>query len=141
MSDDIAASVTRIVSAYVASNKVDPADLPGLVAGIRRALERLSNPPTAEPETPKPKPAVPISRSVTSDFIICLEDGLPLKMLKRHLATAYNLTPEAYRKRWGLPEDYPMVAQSVSAQRRAAAKRSGLGRHGAAVAARAREQL
>ncbi len=81
-----------------------------------------------EEAAPKPKPAVPIKQSVKPDYIVCLEDGKKLKMLKRHLKTAYNMTPDDYRKRWGLPSDYPMVAPNYAKQRRALAKKIGLGR-------------
>jgi len=101
------------------------ADLPALIAQVYSALENLGRP--TEPVVTKPEPAVPVRKSVTPDYIICLEDGKKLKMLKRHLKTSYNMTPEAYRERWGLPNDYPMVAPNYAQQRSRLAKEIGLG--------------
>lgn len=116
-----------IVSAYVSHNAVSPGDLTKLIAEVHLALRGLQN-----NEAPVPveelKPAVPVKKSVTSDFIICLEDGKKFKSLKRHLRTHYNLSPEEYREKWGLPADYPMVAPSYSATRSKLAKANGLGR-------------
>ncbi|UYN99670.1 MAG: MucR family transcriptional regulator [Devosia sp.] len=118
---------TDIVSAYVSHNAVSPADLPKLIADVHGALRALQN-----NEVPAPveelKPAVPVRKSVAADFIICLEDGKKFKSLKRHLRTHYNLSPEEYREKWGLPADYPMVAPSYSATRSKLAKDNGLGR-------------
>ena len=116
---------TNIVAAHVANNSVAVADLPQL---IREVFETLSSVQEGkEREVERPTPAVPIKRSVTADFIVCLEDGKKLKMLKRHLKTAYNMTPEEYRERWGLASDYPMVAPNYAKQRSKLAKQIGLG--------------
>lgn len=118
---------TEIVAAYVSNNAVNSADLAGLIASTHSALRSLALPP-APPEAEPLVPAVPIKRSVTPDYIICLEDGKKFKSLKRHLATHFQLTPDAYRTKWGLPSDYPMVAPNYTATRSALAKSSGLGR-------------
>ncbi len=118
---------TDIVSAYVSHNSVSPNDLPRLIADVHNALKALQS-----NEVPVPveelKPAVPVRKSVAPDYIICLEDGKKFKSLKRHLRTHYNLSPEEYREKWGLPADYPMVAPSYSATRSKLAKDNGLGR-------------
>lgn len=118
---------TEIVSAYVSHNAVSPSDLPKLIAEVHGALRALQS-----NEVPAPveelKPAVPVRKSVAADYIICLEDGKKFKSLKRHLRTHYNLSPEEYREKWGLPADYPMVAPSYSATRSQLAKDNGLGR-------------
>jgi predicted transcriptional regulator len=118
---------TEIVSAYVSHNAVSPSDLPKLIAEVHGALRGLQS-----NEVPMPveelKPAVPVRKSVGNDYIICLEDGKKFKSLKRHLRTHYNLSPEEYREKWGLPADYPMVAPSYSATRSKLAKDNGLGR-------------
>lgn len=118
---------TEIVSAYVSHNAVSPTDLPKLIAEIHGALRALqtNETPVAVEEL---KPAVPVRKSVAADFIICLEDGKKFKSLKRHLRTHYNLSPEEYREKWGLPADYPMVAPNYSATRSKLAKDNGLGR-------------
>jgi predicted transcriptional regulator len=116
---------TQIVSAHVANNSVAVSDLPGLIAQVYGALDKLGQP--TEPVIARPEPAVPIRKSVTPDYVICLEDGKKLKMLKRHLASAYNMTPDQYRERWGLASDYPMVAPNYAQQRSALAKQIGLG--------------
>ena len=115
----------EIVAAYVANNSVAVGELPGLIANIHTALLRLGA-PTEEPAS-KPQPAVPIKKSVTADFIVCLEDGKKFKSLKRHLRTRYDMTPEDYRHKWGLPADYPMVAPNYAAARSELAKTMGLG--------------
>jgi predicted transcriptional regulator len=115
-----------IVSAYVSHNPVPSADLPGLIADIHGALAGLAG-KAAEPPAEPPKPAVPIKRSVTPDYIICLEDGKQFKSLKRHLRTQYDMTPEEYREKWGLPADYPMVAPNYARARSELAKEMGLG--------------
>ncbi len=112
---------TKIVAAHVANNAMPAADLPGLIATVHETLATLG------PE-PKPKPAVPIKKSVTPDYVVCLEDGTEHKMLKRHLKTAHSMTPYDYRKRWGLPGDYPMTAPNYAKQRSKLAKKIGLGR-------------
>ena len=116
----------QIVAAHVGNDTVATEALPGLIQSVYRALAGLEN-PTAVP-APPPEPAVPVKRSVFPDYIVCLEDGKKLKMLKRHLATSFNLTPQQYRERWGLPSDYPMVAPNYAERRSALAKQNGLGR-------------
>ena len=112
---------TRIVAAHVANNAMPAADLPGVIATVHQTLAKLG------PE-PKPKPAVPIKQSVKPEYIVCLEDGTEHKMLKRHLTTAHNMTPDDYRKRWRLPGDYPLVSPNYAKQRSKLAKKIGLGR-------------
>ena len=119
-----------IVSAYVSHNALSVTDLPKLIADVHSALRNLHSPAAAEPAE-ELKPAVPIRKSVAPDFIICLEDGKKFKSLKRHLRTHYNLSPEEYREKWGLPSDYPMVAPNYSATRSRLAKDNGLGRKAA----------
>ena len=114
-----------IVAAYVSNNSVATADLPALIEAVHRALGQLSA-PAAQP-VEEQKPAVPVKRSVTPDYIICLEDGKKFKSLKRHLRTSYGMTPDAYREKWGLPKDYPMVAPAYAAARSELAKNMGLG--------------
>ncbi len=118
---------TQIVSAYVSHNAVSPTDLPKLIAEVHGALRALSNNEVLAP-VEELKPAVPVRKSVAADYIICLEDGKKFKSLKRHLRTHYNLSPEEYREKWGLPADYPMVAPSYSATRSKLAKDNALGR-------------
>ena len=121
--------VTKIVSAHVANNVLAPADLPALIDGVYAALKGVSR--TAEAQVAdEPQPAVPIKKSVFRDYIICLEDGRKLKTMKRHLMGTFGLTPEAYRERWGLPDDYPMTAPGYAAQRSDLAKAAGLGNLG-----------
>jgi predicted transcriptional regulator len=118
---------TDIVSSFVANNKVTPAELPDVIRTVHQTLSTLStNGSVVSAE--KPKPAAPINKSVQNDFIICLEDGKKLKMLKRYLRSTYNMSPDDYRKRWGLPPDYPMVAPSYAARRSEFAKKIGLGK-------------
>ena len=118
---------TKIVSAFVGSNTVATSDLPNLVSSVFRSLSSVDQPqPVKAAEAPTP--AVPIKKSVTPDFLICLEDGQKTKILKRYLASRYNLTPEQYRQRWGLSRDYPMVAPNYAAKRSELAKSFGLGR-------------
>lgn len=114
-----------IVAAYVGHNTVTAADLPALIRSVFVALEKLGAPEPVVME--RLSPAVPLKRSVTDDFIICLEDGKKFKSLKRHLRTVYDLTPEAYREKWGLPRDYPMVAPAYAAARSELARSMGLG--------------
>jgi predicted transcriptional regulator len=125
---DLSAHVAQIVSAYVANHKVEAAALPQIIRSVQTTLSELSTNAVAAPREDKPQPAVPVKRSVFPDFIICLEDGKKLKSLKRHLQTAFGLTPEQYRERWGLPPSYPMVAPNYSIQRSGLAKKAGLGR-------------
>ncbi len=117
---------TEIVSAHVANNSVAVADLPDLIQQVYRSLTNAGGTGGAEP--PRPQPAVSIRRSVRPDHIVCLEDGKKLKMLKRHLKTAYDMTPEDYRAKWGLGHDYPMVAPNYAKKRQELAKKIGLGR-------------
>lgn len=124
---EITALTAEIVSAYVGHHTVATSDLPALITLVGKGLSSLGQ-ADAEPEEDKPKPAVPIKRSVMPDHIICLEDGKKLKMLKRHLKTRYDMTPDEYRKRWGLKDDYPMVAPAYAATRSELAKKIGLGR-------------
>lgn len=121
---------TMIVASYVANNVVSAADLPGLIQSVQKALVR-ADAPAAAPAAAQ-SPAVPVRRSVTPDQIICLEDGKAFKSLKRHLRTKYDLSPEQYRAKWGLPKDYPMVAPNYAAARSALAKSMGLGQGGRA---------
>ncbi len=115
---------TEIVAAHVGNNVVPLADLPQLIQEVYRTLSGIGS----DQEAPdRPRPVVPVKKSVTPDYIICLEDGKKLKMLKRHLKTAYNMTPEEYRERWGLPADYPMVAPNYARHRSNLAKQIGLG--------------
>lgn len=115
---------SEIVAAHVNNNKVSPTELSDLIRVVHSTLIGLAQGPA---ET-RPEPAVSPRRSVTPDYIVCLEDGKKLKMLKRHLKTAYDMTPEEYRERWGLPPDYPMVAPNYAKQRSSLAKKIGLGR-------------
>lgn len=126
---------TSIVSAYVSNNNVQPADLVGLIASTYSALAGLGSEAAPAPAAAL-IPAVPIRKSVTPDAIICLEDGKKFKSLKRHLNTAYGLTPDQYRVKWGLPADYPMVAPAYAEARSALAKSMGLGRKAAVSSAR-----
>lgn len=114
-----------IVAAHVSNNSVATADLPILIDQVYKTLASVGAEP--EPAEEKPIPAVPVKKSVTPDHIVCLEDGKKLKMLKRHLKTAYDMTPEEYRDRWDLPADYPMVAPNYAKQRSKLAREIGLG--------------
>ncbi|HUZ64222.1 MAG TPA: MucR family transcriptional regulator [Acetobacteraceae bacterium] len=114
----------QIVSAHVSNNSVTVDALPALIQEVYRTLAGVGQAPAP---VDKPQPAVPIKKSVFPDYIICLEDGKKLKMLKRHLKTSYNMSPEQYRERWGLPPDYPMVAPSYARHRSSLAKKIGLG--------------
>jgi predicted transcriptional regulator len=124
-SNELLVLTTEIVSAHVANNTVSLADLPQLIQQVYGTLAGIGGASTSI--GPRPQPAVAVKKSVTPDFIICLEDGRKLKMLKRHLKTAYNMTPEEYRERWQLPADYPMVAPNYAKQRSSLAKKIGLG--------------
>lgn len=116
-----------IVAAHVSNNSVAVSDIPSLIENVHRALNGLSAGEVAV-EAELPEPAVSIRASIKPDYIVCLEDGKKLKMLKRHLMTHYNMTPDEYRARWNLPADYPMVAPNYAATRRELAKKIGLGR-------------
>lgn len=116
----------EIVSAYVSNNSIVAADLPGVIQNVFEALSKAAN-ASGQPAKEELKPAVPVKKSVTPEYIICLEDGKKFKSLKRHLRTHYNLSPQEYREKWGLPHDYPMVAPNYAAARSDLAKRMGLG--------------
>ena len=116
-----------IVAAYVSQNNVTSSQIPDIIQQVHTVLMGISN-GKDDSAAKAGKPAVALRRSVTPDFIVCLEDGRKLKMLKRHLRTAYNLTPEEYRSRWNLPPDYPMVAPNYAKRRSEFAKKIGLGR-------------
>lgn len=117
--------VSEIVSAHVSNTPTDPAVIPVLIKDVFQAL-KTADQPQSEPE--KLQPAVPVKRSVFPDYIVCLEDGKKLKMLKRHLQSAYGMSPEQYRERWNLPADYPMVAPNYAERRSTLAREIGLGR-------------
>jgi len=123
---DLLALTTEIVAAHVSNNTVPLGDLPQLINQVYNSLANIGAMPVAPAE--RPQPAVPVKKSVQPDFIICLEDGKKLKMLKRYLRSTYGMSPDDYRKRWGLPADYPMVAPSYAARRSEFAKRIGLGK-------------
>jgi predicted transcriptional regulator len=123
---DLIALTADIVSAHVSNNNVAKTDVAQLIQTVYEALSSADAPPA--PEAPAQEPAVPIRSSVKTDFIVCLEDGKKLKMLKRYLRTNYSMTPEQYRTKWNLPRDYPMVAPAYAEQRRGLAKQIGLGR-------------
>ena len=114
-----------IVTAHVANNNVNVTDVPSLISSVYTALAGLGHQVV---EVARPEPAVSIRASIRPEYLVCLEDGKKMKMLKRHLMTAYGMTPEAYRERWGLPADYPMVAPDYAEKRRELAKKIGLGR-------------
>lgn len=116
----------NIVSAYVSNNTVPSAEIPNLIGQIHSALLRVSGGQAPTPAEPL-KPAVPLKRSITSDYLVCLEDGKKFKSLKRHLRTQYGMTPGQYREKWALPPDYPMVAPNYAAARSQLAKQMGLG--------------
>ncbi len=116
-------SVSKIVSAYVSKNSLPPGEVSHLIRTVHEALMRPDQAASSRPE-----PAVPIKKSVSPDYVICLEDGKKLKTLKRHLRTSFDMSPDEYRQRWGLPSDYPMVAPKYAAVRSELAKKIGLGR-------------
>ena len=125
--EELLRMTSEVTAAYVSNNSLNAAQLPEIIRTIHSSLAGLqSGGAAAEPLAP----AVPIKKSIHDEYIVCLEDGKKLKMLKRHLRTAYGLTPEEYRQKWGLPADYPMVAPNYAAQRSAFAKKIGLGRTG-----------
>lgn len=127
IADETIELTAEIVAAYVSHNPVPAGDLPAFIASVHSALSGLSGAPQEEP-APAQKPAVNPKKSVFPDYIVCLEDGKQFKSLKRHLMTHYGLTPAAYREKWNLPTDYPMVAPNYAAARSALAKQMGLGR-------------
>ena len=124
--DETLQMTSEIVASFVKNNAVSSQDLPELIRSVHKALDAAAKGET-EKLAPRPKPAVPINKSVQKDYIVCLEDGKQLKMLRRHLRSKYNMTPEEYRQRWGLPADYPMVAPSYSETRSQHARDIGLG--------------
>src|SRR5579871_4997647 len=126
MNETLITLTSDIVAAHVSNNSVTVEDLPSLISGVYGALSGLGQPVPVVEEAPEP--AVSVRSSVKPDYIVCLEDGKKLKMLKRHLMTHYNMTPEQYRQRWNLPADYPMVAPNYAEKRRELAKSIGLGR-------------
>ncbi len=125
--DELLRMTAEVVSAYVSNNTLATGQLGDVIQSVYNSL-RLLEGQAAEPPSEPLKPAVPIRKSVTPEFLICLEDGKKLKMLKRHLRSTYNLTPDEYRAKWGLAQDYPMVAPKYAAQRSEFAKKIGLGR-------------
>jgi predicted transcriptional regulator len=131
MGDSVANSnfielTAEIVSAYVSNNTVSAGDIPALINQVHAALSRVSGGPVEMPSEPL-KPAISLKKSITPEYIVCLEDGKKFKSLKRHLRTQYNMTPEQYRDKWGLSADYPMVAPNYAAARSQLAKQMGLG--------------
>ena len=116
-----------IVAAYVSNHVVPVGDLGGLISDVHIALSNTTQPVAAAAVAEKPKPPVPIKKSIEEDYLICLEDGRKFKSLKRHLMTHYNMTPDEYREKWGLPSDYPMVAPAYAEARSRLAKQMGLG--------------
>ena len=127
---DLLALSASIVAAYVGQNKISQTAVPDLIRTVHGALQSLNGEPAAAKPVEKQKPAVPVSRSVQHDYIVCLEDGKKLKMLKRYLRARYKMSPDEYRQRWNLPPDYPMVAPNYAAQRSDFAKKIGLGKGG-----------
>ena len=125
----LAEMTSEVVAAYVAKNHIQPSELPNLIASVHMALGGLGKPVEPTVSAEPPKPAVPVKKSITDDYIISLEDGRKLKSMKRYLA-GLGMTPADYRAKWGLPNDYPMVAPSYAAHRSALAKSLGLGRRG-----------
>jgi predicted transcriptional regulator len=130
MAPDLLGLTAEIVSAHVSNNSVSVSDLPNLITEVHRTLTQLGVgvAPRIEPE--KQPPAVPVKKSITPDYLVCLEDGKKMKMLKRHLQTSYNMTPDQYREKWGLGSDYPMVAPNYAKHRSSLAKKIGLGTQG-----------
>ena len=127
--DQLLRMTTEVVAAYVSNNPLPTGQLADIIASVYSSLRALDHSP-ADGRGEALRPAVPVRKSITPDYLICLEDGKKLKMLKRHLRSTYGLTPDAYRAKWGLPADYPMVAPNYAEQRSAFAKQIGLGRSG-----------
>ena len=125
-STELLGLTAEIVAAHVSNNPVALADLPNLIQEVYKTLASVGQ-PMVKSQPDRPQPAVPVKKSITPEYLICLEDGKKLKMLKRHLQTSYNLTPEQYRERWGLGSDYPMVAPNYAKHRSSLAKKIGLG--------------
>ncbi len=126
---EITGMTADIVSAYVSNNSIATADIPNLIQSVYRALSSVTTSAEAVEAAPR-EPAVPVRRSITPDFLICLEDGRKFKSLKRHLRTKYNMSPDEYRAKWGLAKDYPMVAPNYAKARSDLAKQMGLGQGG-----------
>ena len=137
--DKFVDQTASIVSAYVSKNAVAADEVPALISRVHAALLDVAG-AGSERAAHALKPAVPVKKSVTADYIICLEDGKKLKMLKRHLRSTYNMTPDEYRTKWGLPSDYPMVAPNYAQQRSEFAKKIGLGRNSGRGSRRGRKQ-
>lgn len=127
---DLLGLTAEIVSAHVSNNSVSVNDLPALITEVHRTLSGLGGAPQPRVEAEKPTPAVPVKKSITPDYLVCLEDGKKMKMLKRHLQTSYGMSPEQYREKWGLAPDYPMVAPNYAQHRSSLAKKIGLGTQG-----------
>jgi predicted transcriptional regulator len=136
MKETLITLTSDIVAAHVSNNDVAVADVPSLITNVYTALANLGETPVVEEA--KPQPAVAIRNSIKPDYIVCLEDGKKLKMLKRYLRTNFNMSPEEYRARWGLPADYPMVAPNYAETRRDLAKKIGLGRKPGTLAPKTR---
>src|SRR4051794_31123711 len=136
-SDELLKLASDIIAAYVSNNPVPVSDLPAMIKSVHATLGALSGGAVSEATTSQ-KPAVPVKRSITPEYIVCLEDGKKLKMLKRYLRSSYKLSPEEYRAKWGLPADYPMVAPNYAAQLPEFAKKIGLGRPPPATKSRRR---
>jgi predicted transcriptional regulator len=134
---EIIEMTSEIVSSYVERNTIAASELPTLIQSVYRALTGVTT-AVEVVETSVKEPAVPVRRSITPDFLVCLEDGRKFKSLKRHLRTRYNLSPEDYRSKWGLPKDYPMVAPNYAKARSDLAKQMGLGQGGRAVTRKAK---
>jgi predicted transcriptional regulator len=124
---DLLALTAQIVAAHVSNNALPVGELAGLIRDVHGTLAALGQAPAAPVAAEKPVPAVSVKKSITPGYLICLEDGKKLKMLRRHLKTSFNMSPEQYREKWGLPADYPMVAPDYAAKRSALAKQIGLG--------------
>jgi predicted transcriptional regulator len=135
--DELLKFASEIVAAYVSNNPIPVSEIPAMIKSVHATLGGLAGGVSTETPTAL-KPAVPVKKSVTPEFIICLEDGKKLKMLKRYLRSRYDLTPEEYRAKWGLPADYPMVAPDYAAQRSEFAKKIGLGKSAPATKTRRR---
>ena len=127
---DVLGLTAEIVSAHVSNNSVSVTDLPSLITEVHRTLTQLGTGPVPVVEPEKQVPAVPVKKSITPDYLVCLEDGKKMKMLKRHLQTSYGMSPEQYREKWGLGSDYPMVAPNYAKHRSSLAKKIGLGTQG-----------
>lgn len=137
--NDLIALTSDIVSAHVSNNNVATGDVADLIRSVYDALTKVGQP--AQAEAPKAEPAVSIRQSVKPDYIVCLEDGAKLKMLKRYLKTRFQMTPEEYRAKWGLPRDYPMVAPNYSEERKTLAQKIGLGRRAGNAASKATDSV